>query len=265
MIRDGEDRMDDATYWQLIDLLGGVAEESTVTLLEQELALRSAEDREEFLHRTQAFVDELLARCEVPPSHAGDTAEWIAAAVIARGRDTYEQTRQAGKPLVPGDWEWDDAEWLLVAGIDLDAVVPDSPEGIGNSGLVGLTWLASWAPEGLEQHVDDLHLDPYTYGFRPFPDPAWANAWEQLLTDEEVAPHLEFMAQWELRIAIIDGDDLELGIWPSPEQAELVQLMVPVALFRAEPSREEGYAKAVRTLLGALLDDSAGPGPDNPG
>lgn len=248
--------MDDATYWQLIDLLGGVAEEATVTRLEKELSLRSAEDREAFLHRTQALVDELLARCEVPPSHAGDTAEWIAAAVIAQGRETYERTLETGRRLVPAAWEWDDAEWLLVAGIDLDAVVPDSPEGIGNSGLVGLTWLARWAPEGLEEHVDDLRQDPYGYGFRPFPDPAWAAAWEQLLTDDDVAPHLEFMAQWELRIAIVDGEELELAVWPSPERAELVELMLPVDLFRAEPSREEGYAKAVRTLLGALLDDS---------
>ncbi|GAW50518.1 MULTISPECIES: hypothetical protein [unclassified Nocardioides] len=91
--------MDDTRFWQLVDLLGGTADERTVPVLEADLA--ASGDAEGFLDALQVTVDDLLARCPVPGSHEGDTAEWIAAAVVAAGRETYERTIAAGLPSTP--------------------------------------------------------------------------------------------------------------------------------------------------------------------
>ena len=101
-------------FWRLVELLAGTADEETVPRLEAALA---PGEHETFADAVQDHVDRLLARREVPGSHAGDTAEHLAAAVVAAGRDTYERELALDAPLDPGRWRWEEAERLLVAGL----------------------------------------------------------------------------------------------------------------------------------------------------
>ena len=81
--------MDEARFWRLVDVLGGTADDTSTARLAAELVEHDEVDA--FGDHLDVLVAQLLAACDVPVTHDGDTAEWIAAAVIARGRDTYER------------------------------------------------------------------------------------------------------------------------------------------------------------------------------
>ena len=119
--------MDEDDFWGFVARLGGVADDATCRALHVEVV--SAGRAAEFGTAVDAHVERLLSRCSVPYSHQGDTAEWIAAAVIAAGRSRYEEILAAGKKLRPRDWRWEDAEALLVVGfVDEDGRSSD-PKG----------------------------------------------------------------------------------------------------------------------------------------
>ena len=100
--------MGPARFWDLIDSLGGVADDQTTGPL-HELLVASGEG-DAFRSTLEDLVRALLDTCDVPPLYRGDTSEWIAAAVVARGRDVYERVLAAGADLDPEEWAWGESE-----------------------------------------------------------------------------------------------------------------------------------------------------------
>lgn len=242
--------MDRSRFWALVDLLGGTADDTTTPRLAAELAER--DEVEAFAEHVDVLVPLLLAACDVPPSHGGDTAEWIAAAVIARGQEVYERTLAAGGPLDPDDWDWAEAENLLLVGMTSQG---DGP-GPGDDRLT-LQWKSREVPVGVEtvwDPEDDEHGDDPAYGLVPTSDEAWDAAVGVLMTDAEFQRRRAALEPIALHVVVRDIDELELSAWPSPDETESVVLAVPVAMVLGEESRVEAYLDAVVTVMTAVQE-----------
>lgn len=100
-------------FWKLVATLEGRVDDARAEALEDRLG---AGEAEAFADHVQQRVDALLERCDVPASHSGDAAEWLAAAVVAAGAETYHRTLAESTPLDPSSWDWEEAEALLVVG-----------------------------------------------------------------------------------------------------------------------------------------------------
>jgi hypothetical protein len=242
--------MDEARFWELVDLLGGTADDTTTPRLAA--ALVEQDEVDAFGEHVDVLVAQLLAACDVPASHDGDAAEWIAAAVIARGRATYEATLAAGGELDPDAWAWAEAEDLLVVGMT------GEPEDAGpfDDGLT-LQWKSLEVPVGVEtvwDPDDDEHGDDPAYGLVPTSDEAWAAALGVLATDEEFQRRRAALEPLALHVVVRDVEELELSAWPEPDAVESVVLAVPVSLVLAEESRVEAYLDAVVTLMTAVQE-----------
>lgn len=251
--------MDDARFWELVDQLGGVADDATVPRLEAGLLRGEAEP---FLDHVYERVAALLQRCSVPPSHAGDTAEWIAAAVVAAGRDTYERTRAAGGALDPDAWAWAEAEALLVAGVeehDEDAEQdPDHDEDftdhLGHKLGLTLRWCASDAPTGVETTYDpaaDDGDDP-DQSTVTTEDEEWTATLALLDGDPEFHRRRIRLAAVGLHVVVRDVDEATLMAWPTDDDMRDVVMTLPVEAVLAAPSRHDAYLEAVITLVTAV-------------
>lgn len=237
--------MDDARFWELVDLLGGTADFASTRRLQAAL---EGDEVQAFGDAVDVKVAQLLADCDVPDTLDGDTAEWVACAVVARGRDTYEATRAAGAELSPDDWAWDEAESLLLVGEE-QAAPGEAP--------VTLQWKSREVPVGVEtvwDPDDDAHGDDPAYGLVPTSDGAWEAALGVLTTDAEFVRRRAELGGLDLHLVVRDVDELELSAWPDPDDAESVVLVVPAAMVLAEESRVEAYLDAVVTLVTAVQD-----------
>lgn len=182
------------------------------------------------------LVGQLVVGCRWPDEIAGsDTMNWVAAAVVAGGRAAYEGVRARGE-IDPAQWQWDEAEALLVVGYEEDQVhVPPADHG-GPVPPVAVTlqWLSIPSPEGVHTPDDDspeLQVDLGDHpsnGRVPVHDPEWVEAQRQLAADPS------FVAR---RVTTSDGPGLVL--------------VVPVSHFTDPRSRVDGYVTAVHQLLDA--------------
>ena len=246
-------------FWRLVELLAGTADEETVTRLEAALA---PGEHETFADAVQDHVDRLLARREVPGSHAGDTAEHLAAAVVAAGRDTYERELALDAPLDPGRWRWDEAERLLVAGLVAEEEPHDGVGDLADQLGVHLQWrsvqvpdgvLTSWGEEVAE--IDGVLGDDPAFGRVPADDPRWHEALQRLAEDPEFHRRRAAVAGLELHVVVRDTDEATLSAFPDADAAEHVVLVVPVEAMTADPDRAEAYVEAVVTMLVSLTED----------
>ena len=243
--------MEDSRFWELVDLLGGIADDTSTPRLDAEL--REHDESVEFLDRVDELVAELLAACQVPPSHAGDTSEWLAAAVIAGGRSTYERTLAAGGILDPDDWAWAQAENLLVAGFFEPGA--DTAAGIPDNGLT-LQWKSREVPVGVEtswRPDDDTDDDP-AWGQVPTSDAAWEAALGVLLDDDEFRNRRAALDGLRLHVVVRDVEEMEMSAWPDAEHVDDVVLVVPVSVILAEDSRVQAYLHAVVTMMTSVAD-----------
>jgi hypothetical protein len=242
--------VDDDEFWDHIDRLGGVADTTSCRGLHAEL-VASGRGRA-FGDAVDEHVSRLLERCNVPFSHQGDTAEWIAAAVIASGRSTYEKTLAAGKKLKPGDWAWDDAESLLVTGFvdDGSNAGTDLPEA---TELASLQWNAGQVPDGVttswEPFVDQIaqtmgELDHPNAGRSVCNDLEWIAAIEEADADTGILVWAR-NARLHLALVIREVDEGENRRYPDYQQ---VMRIVPVSKILEAPSRRDAYLRELRAL-----------------
>lgn len=253
--------MDTDRFWELVDVLGGTADDVTLPRLEAELRGGEAEP---FLDEVYDLVAALLERCSLPATHAGDTGEWIAAAVVAAGRETYERTRAAGGPIDPTDWAWGEAEALLVAGVeehdeDVHGADDERAEEFGADQLevkLGLTfqWCATDPPDGV-----DTSFDPAADGGDdPGQPTVWSSddEWTATLAvldgDPEFHRRRTSLAAVGLHLVVRAVDEATLMAWPSDEDVRDVVLTVPVDVVMAAPTRHDAYVEAVVTLVTAV-------------
>lgn len=250
-------------FWRLVELLEGTPDAASVARLEAALA---PGEEETFADAVQEHVDRLLARREVPATHAGDTAEHVAAAVVAAGRAAYERELALDDPLDPAQWPWADAEALLVAGHD-PAVAhqqewTDEDDELSEQLGVWLQWrsvqvpdgvLTSWGAEVAE--IDGVLGDDPAFGRVPAADPQWHEALQQLAEDPEFHRRREAVSGLDLHVVVRDTDEATLTAYPDADAAEHAVLVVPVEAMTAEPDRVEAYVEAVVTLLVSLTED----------
>lgn len=263
--RRGALTVQDERFWQLVDLLGGVANDASVPRLEASLR---AGEAEAFLDRVYELVAALLQRCSVPASHAGDTAEWIAAAVVAAGRTTYENTLAAGGRLDPEAWAWSEAEDLLVAGVPehADAGDGDQPDEVADPDDVterlgdelGLTfqWCSAEVPPDVDTSYDpanDRGDDP-EHGQVWTDDDEWTRTLALLDGDAEFHRRRAAIAGIGLHVVVRDIDEATLTPWPSDEDVRDVVLTVPAEAVLAAPRREDAYVEAVVTLVSSVVE-----------
>ncbi|TIC84065.1 hypothetical protein [Nocardioides sp. GY 10127] len=241
-------------FWSHVAGLGGVADDASVEALVERL---TAEEAEAFAERVESLVEELLRACDVPSSHTGDTAEWLAAAVVAAGRETYEATLAAGAPLDPDRWAWDEAEALLVV-----APVEGEDEAFDLAGEPAVTfqWLHLTSPEDVETAYDEnvaevtgalgIGPDP-AFGPVPASDPAF---------DRALARHQEWPAgSPRLHLAVLEGfEEPTPTLWPSVEEPEHVVLVVPPAMLLEAINRVEVYDWLLTGLEGLARELSGG-------
>ncbi|GEP37909.1 hypothetical protein NPS01_15720 [Nocardioides psychrotolerans] len=232
-------------FWELVETLDGVADDTTTPALDR--MLRDHGEGENFLDLVEEHVERILERCEVPASHQGDTAEWIAAAVIAAGRAEHDRVLLSGAALVPDDWAWAEAENLLVAGAahDQDTPLPGS--------LLGLTleWKTTDLPADMESTFDprlDRAGDDPRHGRTITHDPAWAEAVLRLDADPEFHRRRASIGDVGLHLKVREAEEMELTPWPSEDQVDDVVLSVPVAAFTAK-DRVDVYVRAVAELV----------------
>lgn len=251
-------------FWRLVELLGGTADAGSVTRLEAAMA---PGEQETFADAVQEHVDRLLAQREVSaPRTGGDTAELVAAAVVAAGRAAYEREAELDDPLDPAQWRWDDAEALLGAGHGPAAghVQERAGEADELSERLGvwLQWrsvevpdgvLTSWGAEVAE--IDGVLGDDPAFGRVPAADPQWQEALQQLAEDPEFHRRRDAVAGLDLHVVVRDTDEATLTAYPDADAAEHAVLVVPVAAMTAEPDRAEAYVEAVVTLLVSLTED----------
>ena len=246
--------MDVARFWQLIDLLQGTVDDTTMPALEAELTEHG--ESMEFLDLLDERVRRLLEACSVPPSHAGDASEWLAAAVVASGRTSYERALAGGGQLDPDAWAWSEGEDLLVAGFfepELEADTEDT--------RLTLQWKSREVPVGVTTEwrpdEDFLGEDP-SLGHVPTRDEAWNTAVGLLLADEEFLSRRAAMSGVGLHLVVRDVDEMELSGWPGqddePSQISEIVLVAPVAMILAEDSRVQSYLQAVVTMITAAQE-----------
>lgn len=260
--------MEEARFWALVDLLDGVADDASVARLASELR---PDEAEPFLDHVYARVGALLERCEVPASHAGDTAEWIAAAVVAAGRTTYERTLTAGGRLDPEAWAWGEAEALLVTGVgenDTDEEGEDGEDGEGSyvdedddlaaalTEKLGLSlrWCSTDVAAGVVTNFDpaaDTGDDPDQAAVWTLDD-EWTTTLAVLDGDPEFHRRRTALSAVGLHLVVRDAEEATLMAWPNDEEVSDVVMVVPVEVVLTAPSRHDAYLEAVVTLVSAV-------------
>jgi len=255
--------VDDARFWALVDLLGGIADDATVDRLEASLAPREVEP---FVDRVYELVAALLERCDVPASHRGDTAEWIGAAVVAAGRATYERTLAAGDRLDPEAWAWGEAESLLVTGVQEDGEHDEDGEA-GESDYVdeddhlaaaladklglSLRWCSTDVAAGVVTSFDpaaDSGDDPDQAAVWTLDD-EWTTTLAVLDGDPEFHRRRTALAAVGLHVVVRDAEEATLMAWPNDEEVQAVVMTVPVEVVLAAPTRHDAYLEAVIALV----------------
>lgn len=237
-------------FWELVGTLGGVADDTTTPALDR--ALGESGEGENFLDLVEEHVERILERCEVPASHQGDTAEWIAAAVIAAGRAEHDRVLASGAPLVPDEWAWAEAENLLVAGMPHEADSPLPGTRIG----ITLEWKALDLPVDMESTFDpvlDWAGDDPRHGHSVTLDPAWTEAVLRLEADPEFQRRREAIADVGLHLKVREADEMVLTPWPAPDQVDDVVLSVPIAAF-TDQDRTDVYGQVVAELVLSVQD-----------
>lgn len=136
--------MIDEKFWQLIDVLGGVADrESTVQLVDR-LAARPPAAAEDFARTLDAAVQGLDPSRFVmvpvrdvsdpvdaePVPLLGDALQQFLLAVIAAGRDAYEAVRVKPETVAERSWAFGDADQLgtvyeRVTGLTWHGIAPE--------------------------------------------------------------------------------------------------------------------------------------------
>jgi hypothetical protein len=242
--------MDEDEFWRLVALLGGVADTTSCRALHAHV-LETGQGAA-FGEAVDQHVRRLLAACRVPFSHQGDTAEWIAAAVIATGRSTYDRAVRSGKELRPADWAWDDAEALLIVGFvdDGSHSGTDLPDPTGHASL---QWNAQPVAEGVttswEPFVDQMtammgELDHPDWGRSVCNDLEWIAAIELAEADTGI---LDWSRNAGLHLALVvrEVDQPENRRYPDHHQ---VMRVFPVAEVLTAPSRRDLYLRELRAL-----------------
>lgn len=242
-------------FWELVATLGGTADDATTTVLDA--ALRESGEGEDFGDLVDEHVERLLQSCSLPFSHQGDGGEWVAAAVIAAGRETYERTLAAGGLLNPDDWRWDEAENLLVAGF-VDNEDEDEQPGLEGQHLgVTLEWKTADLPTGVTSYFDaslDLFGDDPRGGYAVTADPAWAEAMLRLDADAEFHRRRASISDVGLHLKVRESDEVELTPWPSDEVIDDVVMTLPREMFTDAEQRVEAYVDAVVELVLAVQE-----------
>lgn len=249
--------MDETRFWGLVALLGGIADEHSVRALEAELR---PEEVEAFGEAVGTRVDQLLARRRVPESHEGDTAEWIAAAVIAAGREAFERELAEFGDLSPDDWSWSDAEVLLVAGFtDADDRADDGAaptDDVDDALGLWLQWKSHHRPEGVttawDAEVEGTLEEPDdpAHGRVPASDPAWDDALAALAADPEFHRRRSVLGGIGLHLVVRDVDEASLQPWPSETEVQHVVLTLPAFQARLDhEARTADYLEAVVALV----------------
>jgi len=266
-------------FWELVATLDGIADEGRCDRLDA--LLRESGEAAAFSDLVEARVEELLATCPVPPDMQGSSvSEWLAAAVVAAGRATFDQALAAGSEIDADAFAWAEAEALLVVGVEPDDAESDAgpPPDHGEPRApvdVTLQWLAAPAPERLVVPFDDQSpfldlMGDSPLGRTPVHDPDWVEAQRRLAADPEVVARRAALAPTALGLTVRpyaaqvpESHDLFAGgarpvsaaaaygfsggMDPGVELT--VVLVVPATDFPARGSRVEAYVGAVHRLL----------------
>jgi hypothetical protein len=264
-------------FWELVGTLDGVADD--LSCAELDGLLRETGEGSAFADILDPHVESLVWGCRWPNDIAGsDVMNWVAAAVVAAGRTTYESVL-AAREVNPDEWQWGEAEALLVAGAgeSPEDLPPDHGDPVPPV-AVALQWLAVPAPEGVQGLHDDVPdgaFDPGddpAWGRVPVHDPDWLAAQQRLAGDQSFLDRRARLGDLRLGLTVRpvppvgqtapDPD----GHWPldriKPVSAaaayrfesgnrKTVVLVVPSSDFPATGSRIESYLAAVHRLLDA--------------
>jgi hypothetical protein len=238
--------VEDARFWALIALLGGIADDTSVLPLD--LELRRTGETEAFHDVLEARVSALLADRELPWTHGGDGGEWLAAAVVAAGEVAYERTLASSDGLDPGAWAWEEAEALLVAGMEHDQADEEVDE------LLWLQWCTHELPPGVSSTWEEWHDalaggDP-TWGRSVIEDPDWDAAVRQLQVLPAYVATRARLGGLVLSIELREDVEAEVAPWSVDEEYDVthVVLTFPAAELRALPSRTQTYVEMVPGL-----------------
>jgi hypothetical protein len=205
-----------------------------------ELELGAAGRGLEFVDAVDDHVRRLLAACTLPEDLWGDSAEWLAAALIAAGRTTYEENVASGATIDPDAWNWDESEALLGTGFPHEGGDPSASDLLES--LVSLQWNAEQVPDGVsttwEPFVDMFGAaDDPMLGRSVVTDPEWEQAMAQIGPDTGTSLHLALVVR--------DLPDAENLRWPEHNQ---VMRRLPVSDVLAATSRRDLYARELKAL-----------------
>ncbi|UYM03702.1 DUF4240 domain-containing protein [Solicola gregarius] len=143
--------MRSAEFWDLIDVLGGTADEESVARLGERLGGLPARTVEAFGTALDERIDVLAESPAIPEElRYSETAEWFAAAIIAAGRPAYEKARRAHAPFDADDWGFEEAEDLLVVGENILEPVEIELDG------VQVEWLSAQRPDEVGDPLDAI-------------------------------------------------------------------------------------------------------------
>jgi hypothetical protein len=230
--------VDEDEFWEFVQRLGGVADAASCMALELELG--AAGRGLEFCDAVEVHVRRLLAACTLPEDLWGDSAEWLAAALIAAGRTTYEENVSSGARIDPDAWNWDESEALLSTGF------PHEPGSLSASDLLesvaSLQWNAEQVPDGVSTSWEPF-VDMFGAGDDPMlgrsvvTDPEWDQALAQLGPDTGTSLHLALVVR--------DLPEAENLRWPEHHQ---VMRRVPVSEVLGSNSRRDVYLRELKAL-----------------
>ena len=269
-------------FWELVGTLDGVADEETCARLDA--LLRETGEGPAFTDLIDDHVEPLVETCHWLGDIAGSsTMDWVAAAVIASGKARYDAVLARGE-VDPDEWEWSEAEALLVAGFEEteEERANREPDDHGEAAppvAVTLQWLSVPSPEGVHTPHDhdpegimiDLGDHP-DLGRTPVHDPDWLRAQEVLAADESFLARRSAVGAIGLWLTVrpVPPDDEPApdprdhspfdGFRPVREaiaygvtahEGPGVVLVVPATDFPLTGSRVDGYVHAVHQLLQA--------------
>lgn len=239
--------MDEREFWSLIDLLGGLADEQTVPRVAEAVALLPEPAQQGFADLVAAHVVRLLNACGPMGGYLSDADEWLAAAALASGRSSYEAALATGR-LAPEDWDWGEAEALLVVGPASGDVLAGNQAYVDTP--IPLWWVAPELPLGVPQ--PDLWPDWFSgdpaFGHSYVEDPEWLRAWRLLASDREVGRVLGQLPE-PVWFRVEETDRVHWWTWRSDSGSCLHLRCVPAALLLAASDRAEAYAAQVRDLV----------------
>lgn len=271
--------MEPARFWELIDTLGGVADDETTPALHESLV--ASGEGEAFRSMLDDLVKQLLDGCDLPPLYRGDTAEWIAAAVVARGRDVYERVLAAGVDLDPGEWAWEEAEALLVVGFEAEGEAEHDEDDEDDEDAwrrretrdVGLgTLLLEWKTDppppdvlsGFDPEMEEfmavhsgalIDIDDPRRGHPPVQDPEWDRALDVLAADPQVRELRG--ATMHVGVHVLVKDSTAGGVTRWEDDGALRHVTVEIARAAVEDpgGRAEVYETLLRRVLAQLAEE----------